>query len=45
MFINFKGAISIMKQLCSIIQNIFHLPDRVISDITNGAGGYIIWDI
>lgn len=49
MFINFKGAISIMKQLCSIIHNTFHLPDRVISDITNGDGGwgrgYIIWDI
>lgn len=48
MFMNFKGAISITKQLGSIIQNTFPLPDRVISDITNGdggGGGYIIWDI
>lgn len=39
MFMNFKGAISITEQLCSIIQNTFPLPDRVISDITNGDGG------
>lgn len=38
MLIDFKGVVSITEQLCSIIQNTFHLPDRVISDVTNRGG-------